>query len=238
MNITPTLKEVQNIAAKGLYQILPVSCEILSDFTTPLETMKILKQVSTHCYLLESAVPQGQWGRYSFLGYDPKLEITCRNGNMKIGDLKLKTSHPSNYIRQIMAERKSLGFSHLPPFTGGWLDIFLMIISARTGMDRLLLYILFLQDLITPAHTEHAHLYDVGRAQYVPVTDEEAVCAFEYLAKTEGIIPAIESAHAVAHAIKLAPTMKKDQILVITISGRGDKDCAAIARYRVEDLHE
>ena len=151
MNITPTLKEVQNIAAKGLYQILPVSCEILSDFTTPLETMKILKQVSTHCYLLESAVPQGQWGRYSFLGYDPKLEITCRNGNMKIGDLKLKTSHPSNYIRQIMAERKSPGFSHLPPFTGGWLDIFLMIISARTGMDRLLLYILFLLGLITPA---------------------------------------------------------------------------------------
>ena len=85
---------------------------------------------------------------------------------------------------------------------------------------------------------EHAHLYDIGRAQYVPVTDEEAVCAFEYLAKTEGIIPAIESAHAVAHAIKLAPTMKKDQILVITISGRGDKDCAAIARYRGEDLHE
>lgn len=85
---------------------------------------------------------------------------------------------------------------------------------------------------------EHAHLYDIGRAQYMPVTDEEAVCAFEYLAKTEGIIPAIESAHAVAHAIKLAPTMKKDQILVITISGRGDKDCAAIARYRGEDLHE
>ncbi len=85
---------------------------------------------------------------------------------------------------------------------------------------------------------EHAYLYDIGRAQYVPVTDEEAVCAFEYLAKTEGIIPAIESAHAVAHAIKLAPTMKKDQILVITISGRGDKDCAAIARYRGEDLHE
>lgn len=85
---------------------------------------------------------------------------------------------------------------------------------------------------------EHSHLYDIGRAQYVPVTDEEAVCAFEYLAKTEGIIPAIESAHAVAHAIKLAPTMKKDQILVITISGRGDKDCAAIARYRGEDLHE
>ena len=85
---------------------------------------------------------------------------------------------------------------------------------------------------------EHAHLYDIGRAEYVPVTDDEAVCAFEYLARTEGIIPAIESAHAIAYAIRLVPTMSKDQIVVITISGRGDKDCAAIARYRGEDLYE
>mgnify|MGYP000854752192 CR=1 FL=1 len=85
---------------------------------------------------------------------------------------------------------------------------------------------------------EHAHLYDIGRAEYVPVTDDEAVCAFEYLAKTEGIIPAIESAHAIAHGMKLAPTMAKDQIIIITVSGRGDKDCAAIARYRGEDIHE
>ena len=85
---------------------------------------------------------------------------------------------------------------------------------------------------------EHAHLHDIGRAEYVPVTDDEAVNAFEYLSRTEGIIPAIESAHAVAHAMKLAPTMDKDKIIVITISGRGDKDCAAIARYRGEDIHE
>ena len=85
---------------------------------------------------------------------------------------------------------------------------------------------------------EHANLADTGRASYVPVTDEEAVNAFEYLSRTEGIIPAIESAHAVAYARKLAPTMKKDQIIVINISGRGDKDCAAIARYRGEDIHE
>ena len=85
---------------------------------------------------------------------------------------------------------------------------------------------------------EHAHLYDTGRAEYVPVTDEEAVEAFEYLSRTEGIIPAIESAHAVAYAKKIVPQMRKDQIVVITISGRGDKDCAAIARYRGEDLHE
>lgn len=85
---------------------------------------------------------------------------------------------------------------------------------------------------------EHAHLYDTGRAEYVAITDDEAVDAFEYLSRTEGIIPAIESAHAVAHAIKLAPTMRKDQILVVNISGRGDKDCAAMARYRGEDIHE
>ena len=72
----------------------------------------------------------------------------------------------------------------------------------------------------------------------MPVTDDEAVDAFEYLSRTEGIIPAIESAHAVAYARKLAPTMRRDQIIVVTISGRGDKDCAAIARYRGEDLHE
>ena len=85
---------------------------------------------------------------------------------------------------------------------------------------------------------EHAYLHDTGRAEYVPVTDSEAVDAFEYLSRTEGIIPAIESAHAVAYARKLAPSMRRDQILVITISGRGDKDCAAIARYRGEDIHE
>ncbi len=85
---------------------------------------------------------------------------------------------------------------------------------------------------------EHAYLHDIGRAQYVAVTDDEAVEAFEYLSRIEGIIPAIESAHAVAYAMKLAPTMGKDQIMVINVSGRGDKDCAAIARYRGEDLHE
>lgn len=85
---------------------------------------------------------------------------------------------------------------------------------------------------------EHAFLGDTGRAEYVPVTDDEAVRAFEYLARTEGIIPAIESAHAVAHAMKIVPTMGKNKIVVITISGRGDKDCAAIARYRGEDIHE
>ena len=85
---------------------------------------------------------------------------------------------------------------------------------------------------------EHADLHDRGRASYVPVTDSEAVDAFEYLSRTEGIIPAIESAHAVAYAMKAAPSMPKDQIIVINISGRGDKDVAAIARYRGIEIYE
>lgn len=85
---------------------------------------------------------------------------------------------------------------------------------------------------------EHAMLHDTGRAQYVAITDDEAVDAFEYLSRTEGIIPAIESAHAVAYARKLAPEMDKSKIIVINISGRGDKDCAAIARYKGESIYE
>lgn len=85
---------------------------------------------------------------------------------------------------------------------------------------------------------EHAYLHDIGRTEYIPITDDEAVSAFEYLSKTEGIIPAIESAHAISHAMKIAPNMDKENIIVVTVSGRGDKDCAAIARYRGEDISE
>lgn len=85
---------------------------------------------------------------------------------------------------------------------------------------------------------EHAYLHDIGRAEYVAITDDEAVDAFEYLSRVEGVIPAIESAHAVAYAMKLAPKMRKDQIIVITLSGRGDKDVAAIARYRGEQIFD
>jgi tryptophan synthase beta chain len=85
---------------------------------------------------------------------------------------------------------------------------------------------------------EHAHLHDMGRAEYVSITDDQAVDAFEYLSRTEGVIPAIESAHAVAYAKVLAPTLPKDQIIVVNLSGRGDKDCAAIARYRGEEIVE
>lgn len=103
----------------------------------------------------------------------------------------------------------------------------------------MLQFILSQRDLTTRGiGPEHAYLHDIGRAEYVAITDDEAVDAFEYLSRIEGIIPAIESAHAVAYAMKLAPTMDKDKIIVINVSGRGDKDVAAIARYRGEDLHE
>ena len=85
MKISPSLSEVKTIAASGQYRVLPVSCEILSDFTTPIEVMWILKNVSTHCYMLESAWANEKWGRYTFLGFDPKLAITCMNGEMKAG---------------------------------------------------------------------------------------------------------------------------------------------------------
>ena len=99
MKISPTFSEAGKIADTGKYNVLPVSCEILSDFTTPIETMKILKNVSTHCYMLESAQANETWGRYTFLGFDPKMEITCIRGEMKIGNLKVKTDDPSDYLR-------------------------------------------------------------------------------------------------------------------------------------------
>ena len=124
MKIQPTLDEVKKIAATGCYSVLPVSLEILSDFTTPIETMKILKNVSTHCYMLESAQANETWGRYTFLGFDPKTEITCIDGEMKIGNLKVKTDNPSDYLRRILADYKSPRFDYLPSFTGGLVGYF------------------------------------------------------------------------------------------------------------------
>ena len=124
MKILPSLDEVKEIAKSGKYNVLPVSTEILSDFTTPIETMKILKNVSTHCYMLESAQANDTWGRYSFLGFDPKMEITCIDGNLKAGNLEIKTSNPSIQLRQILSEYKSPKFDYLPSFTGGLVGYF------------------------------------------------------------------------------------------------------------------
>ena len=119
-----SLEEVKKIAETGKYNVLPVSTEILSDFTTPIETMKILKNVSTHCYMLESAQANDRWGRYTFLGFDPKMEITCIDGNLKAGNLNIKTENPSIQLRQILSEYKSPRFDYLPSFTGGLVGYF------------------------------------------------------------------------------------------------------------------
>lgn len=124
MNILPKLSEVKRLAEEGRYNVVPISCEILSDFITPIETMKILKNVSTHCYMLESAMANDRWGRYTFLGYEPKLEVTCQGGEMKVGNLKFKTDSPSEYLRQILADYISPRFDYLPSFTGGLVGYF------------------------------------------------------------------------------------------------------------------
>ena len=108
MNVLPTQEEVRRIASTGKYKVIPVSCEILSDFTTPIETLRRLKNVSMRCYMLESAYANETRGRYTFLGFDPIMEIRCADGEMTAGILKLQTEHPSAYLRQILSEYKSL----------------------------------------------------------------------------------------------------------------------------------
>lgn len=107
MNILPSLKDVEKIAESREYNVVPVSCEILSDICTPIEALRILKNVSTHCYMLESVTEKEKWGRYTFLGFDPKLEITCADGDLKAGNIHLKTEDPSAFLRQILADYKS-----------------------------------------------------------------------------------------------------------------------------------
>ncbi len=124
MNFRPEYKTIRKIADSGEYKILPVSCEILSDICTPIEALRKLKNISSHCYLLESMEDKEKRGRYTFLGFDPKLEITCKDGDMKIGDVRLKTANPAENIRQLLSEYKSPGFDYLPTFTGGLVGYF------------------------------------------------------------------------------------------------------------------
>lgn len=124
MKVLPSVERVREIAERGEYKVVPVSCEILSDICTPIEAMKILKNVSTHCYMLESVADREKWGRYTFLGFDPKLEITCIDGEMKAGNIKFKTQNPSAILRQILSDYKSPKFDYLPSFTGGLVGYF------------------------------------------------------------------------------------------------------------------
>ncbi len=124
MKMLISLSQVKELAGDGRYRVCPVACELLSDFTTPIEALRVLKRVSTHSYLLESAQPSDRWGRYTFLGYDPKLEISCRDGVLRVGTLTLSTEDPSAYLRQILSEYRSPRLEGLPPFTGGLVGYF------------------------------------------------------------------------------------------------------------------
>ncbi len=119
MNFLPDLDTVRRYAESGKYDILPVSCEILSDICTPIEAIMILKSISTHCYMLESVADKEKWGRYTFLGYDPKLQITAAGNELTIGDVRMTSDDPSVQIRQILSKYRSPKFSYLPTFTGG-----------------------------------------------------------------------------------------------------------------------
>lgn len=124
MKVLPSLDEVKKIAASGEYRVVPVSCEILSDICTPIGAMKKLKNISTHCYMLESVAEKEKWGRYTFLGYDPKLEITCIDGKMRAGNIRMETKNPSEFLRQILSDYRSPKFDYLPSFTGGLVGYF------------------------------------------------------------------------------------------------------------------
>ena len=124
MRILPELSEVKELAALGQYKVVPVSCEILSDICTPIEAMKILKSKSSHCYMLESVAEKEKWGRYTFMGFEPKMEINCVDGELTAGERQFHTDNPSQFLRQILAEYKSPRFDYLPSFTGGLVGYF------------------------------------------------------------------------------------------------------------------
>ena len=127
MNIRPNFQEASVLAAQGLYKCIPVSTELYSDLYTPIEVLRKLKRVSRHCYMLESIEDNEKWGRYTFLGYDPKLELTCTDGRLTVKNgtsMVFETKHPGEYIRQIVKENKSPRIEWLPTFTGGLVGYF------------------------------------------------------------------------------------------------------------------
>ncbi len=127
MNIRPNLQEASALAAQGIYKCIPVSTELYSDLYTPIEVLRKLKRVSRHCYMLESIEDNEKWGRYTFLGYDPKLELTCTNGTLTVKNgtsMVFETKHPGEYIRQIVKENKSPRLEGMPTFTGGLVGYF------------------------------------------------------------------------------------------------------------------
>ena len=124
MKFMPEFDTVLELAKSGKYDIVPVSCEILSDTCTPIEAMMVLKNISTHCYMLESVAEMEKWGRYTFLGFEPKTQITARGDDLEVGDVRMKSDDPSVQIRDILSKYRSPKFDYLPTFTGGLVGYF------------------------------------------------------------------------------------------------------------------
>ena len=124
MKFKPTKEEFTELANSQSFDIIPVSCSIMSDFTTPIEVVRKLKKASKHCFMLESARADDRWGRYTFLGFDPMLEITCTGGELKAGGETYKTGNPSQFLRELMQKYKAPRFEELPPFAGGLVGYF------------------------------------------------------------------------------------------------------------------
>ena len=124
MQIKPDLEALRALARRGEFDVAPVCCELMSDIRTPIEVLRILKNVSTHCFLLESVTEQEKWGRYTFLGFDPKLSITCTDGRLRAGSLSIETDDPSACLRQILSGYRSPRLENMPPFTGGLVGYF------------------------------------------------------------------------------------------------------------------
>ncbi len=124
MKFMPEFDTVLELAKSGKYDIVPVSCEILSDTCTPIEAMMVLKNISTHCYMLESVAEMEKWGRYTFLGFEPKTQITARGSDLEVGDVRMKSDDPSVQIRDILSKYRSPKFDYLPTFTGGLVGYF------------------------------------------------------------------------------------------------------------------
>ena len=245
MKITPSWEELARYRAAG-YKVAPVSCTLLADICTPIQAVRKLKNVSSHCFLLESAEAQEHWGRYTFLGFDPKLSITCSDGEMRVGDLKLKTDHPSAVLRQILAEYKSPRIPELPPFTGGltgyfsydylnyseptarretedtehFKDVDLMLFDKVIAFDNFRQKIILIVNVRLEEGEAGCHRAELELAELKKILTEGAVAKDEPGRLTGEVTPLFSRAEYCAMVEKARHYIKEGDIFQIVLSNR------------------
>ena len=245
MKITPSWEELARYRAAG-YKVAPVSCTLLADICTPIQAVRKLKNVSSHCFLLESAEAQEHWGRYTFLGFDPKLSITCSDGEMQVGDLKLKTDHPSAVLRQILAEYKSPRIPELPPFTGGltgyfsydylnyseptarretedtehFKDVDLMLFDKVIAFDNFRQKIILIVNVRLEEGEAGCHRAELELAELKKILTEGAVAKDEPGRLTGEVTPLFSRAEYCAMVEKARHYIKEGDIFQIVLSNR------------------